>query len=415
MKVLWITNLLFPEAKALISEESQLKSTGGWMTSLANEITKLPDIKLSIATVSNTVKSLNISKGKKITYYTIPYGKGNTKYNKEYEAYWKEINKIINPDIIHIHGTEFTHGLAYINACGNEKVVISIQGLKSGIAPFYLADLNWKDIYGNLTFHDIIKGNLYHGQRTFSKTGELEKEAIRKVKHIIGRTSWDRAHTWAINPNAKYHVCNEILREEFYDGSTWSYEKCTPYTIFLSQGYYPLKGLHQLLKAMPLILKQYPETRIRVAGGDITQNKGISGLIHFTGYGKIVKRLIKKFNLNNKIAFIGPLNAEEMKAEYLNANIFVCPSSIENSPNSLAEAQILGVPCVASYVGGIADMMQGCEENLYRFEEQEMLAEKVCTIFANKEEQCNMIRTAKQRHDRNKICETLYNIYKSII
>lgn len=243
------------------------------MIGLANSISKYSDIELSIATISSLVCSMNITKAKNITYYTIPYGKGNIKYNKGYEVYWKKIETISNPYIVHIHGTEFTHGLAYINACGNEKVVISIQGLKSCIARFYLAGLNWKDIYGNLTFHDIIKGNLYHEQRAFSKTGEFEKQAIRNVKHIIGRTSWDRAHTWAINPDAQYHVCNEILREEFYDGSTWSYNKCTPYTIFLSQGNYPVKGLHQLLKAIPLIIKQYPETTIRIAGGDICTAK----------------------------------------------------------------------------------------------------------------------------------------------
>ena len=57
--------------------------------------------------------------------------------------------------------------------------------------------------------------------------------------------------------------------------------------------------------------------------------------------------------LEDKVSFLGPLNAEQMKAEYLRSNVFLCPSSIENSPNSLGEAQMLGVPCVASYVGGI--------------------------------------------------------------
>lgn len=65
-----------------------------------------------------------------------------------------------------------------------------------------------------------------------------------------------------------------------------------------------------------------------------------------------------------------------MKQEYLNANVFICPSSLENSPNSLGEAQILGTPCLASYVGGIPDMMFGNEGYLYRFEEIEMLAER---------------------------------------
>lgn len=41
----------------------------------------------------------------------------------------------------------------------------------------------------------------------------------------------------------------------------------------------------------------------------------------------------------------------------LNANMFLLPSAIENSPNALGEAQMLGVPCVSSRVGGVEDMI----------------------------------------------------------
>ena len=138
------------------------------------------------------------------------------------------------------------------------------------------------------------------------------------------------------------------------------------------------------------------------------------GVLHFTGYGKIVKRLIKKYHLKDKVTFLGLLTAVQMKEEYLRSNVFVCPSSIENSPNSLGEAQILGVPCVASYVGGIPDMMQGNEENLYRFEEIEMLAEKVCRIFSNGEKQVDMRRTAFARHNPDENAKQLYKIYNCI-
>lgn len=47
-----------------------------------------------------------------------------------------------------------------------------------------------------------------------------------------------------------------------------------------------------------------------------------------------------------------------MKHEYLRANVFVMPSTIENSPNSLAEAMMLGTPCVVSDVGGISDLAE---------------------------------------------------------
>lgn len=414
MKILWITNTLFPEVSEKLMGKGELRGSGGWMLASAEKLVQQDGVKLCVASVSSLVKQLEVIEGIYITYFVLPYGRGNLKYNKEYESYWKLIAEQIQPDVVHIHGTEFSHGLAYVKACGNERVVVSVQGLKSGIAPYYCAGLSWREIYGNLTFRDLLKGNIYSEQRAFSRSGELEKEMLRCVNHIIGRTSWDLAHIWSINSRANYYVCNETLRSEFYDGSKWSYEKCMPHTIFLSQGSYPLKGLHQVLKAMPLILEHYPDTIIRIAGADITRNQSVRGVLHFTGYGKIVSNLIKKLSLKGHVEFLGPLNAEQMKQAYQSSNVFVCPSSIENSPNSLGEAQLLGVPCVASFVGGVVDMMAENEENLYRFEEINMLAEKICKIFANKGEQLDMSNVALQRHDAKSNIRQLLEIYKQI-
>ena len=417
MKILWITNILFPEAEEKLTGKGDFRSSGGWMLASAELLIQHEEVKLYVATVSSLVRKLEVIEGKQITYYVLPYGKGNIKYNKVYESYWRLIKEQVKPDVVHIHGTEYTQGLAYIRACGNERVVVSVQGLKSGIAPYYCAGLTLKDIYRNITLRDIIKGGIYSEQRAFYQSGELEKVTLRKVSHIIGRTSWDRAHIWSINPEASYHICNETLRKEFYEGEKWSYDKCIPHTIFLSQGSYPLKGLHQVLKAMPLILRHYPNATIRIAGSDITRNKGLWGVLHFTSYGRIVRRLIKKFSLEGKVTFLGPLNAKQMKDEYLRSNVFICPSSIENSPNSLGEAQILGVPCVASYVGGIPDFMQGCEHNMYRYEEIEMLAQNVVNIFSNSliVDNSHIQKLALLRHHRNNNTAQLMTIYRSVV
>lgn len=414
MKILWITNMLFPEPLAKLTGNSCIKGSGGWMTSSADILANSDNIELCVVTVSTLVHTLTKICGKKIVYYIIPYGKGNKKYNKGYEKYFIEIKEKEHPDIVHIHGTEFTHGLSYVNACGNENVVVSIQGLKSVIADYYCAGITLEERLMSLTFRDILKGGIGHEANNFRKQGKYEIELLSKVHHVIGRTEWDRARTWAINPCAEYHFCNETLRPEFYDGSKWNYNKCNKHTIFLSQAGYPIKGLHQVLKAMPIILRHYPDTSIRVAGGDITKCSTLSEKLRLSGYGRYIKRLIKKNALEGKVTFTGNLNGAQMMQEYLHANVFVCPSTIENSPNSLGEAQILGTPCVASYVGGVMDMMRGDEEHLYRFEEVEMLAAKVCGVFADAEKQVDMRAVALRRHDGNSNSNNLLLIYKNI-
>lgn len=413
MKILWITNILFPEAEQLLTGSGELKASGGWMLGAANALQQCKDVKLIVASVSPKVETLTKLEGKQITYFILPMGKGNLRYNDEYCTYWVQVKDAIKPDVVHIHGTEYSHGLAYMKACGSENVVISIQGLTSAYYYYYYG-MTKKDIYMNLTFRDIIRGSILKGQRQFKQRAAYEIEMIKEAKHIIGRTSWDRARTWAINPCAEYHFCNETLRPEFYDGSKWNYNKCNKQTIFLSQAGYPIKGLHQVLKAMSIILRHYPDASIRVAGGDITKTSTLSEKLRLSGYGRYIKRLIKKNALDGKVTFTGNLNGAQMKQEYLNANVFVCPSTIENSPNSLGEAQILGTPCVASYVGGVMDMMRGDEEHLYRFEEVEMLAAKVCGVFADAEKQVDMRAVALRRHDGNSNSNNLLLIYKNI-
>ena len=88
---------------------------------------------------------------------------------------------------------------------------------------------------------------------------------------------------------------------------------------------------------MPLILKKFPEAKIYINGRDITKSDSLKDKLLMTYYGKHIKKLIKKFGLGNRIVFTGPLDEERMLQRYLNSHVFVCPSSIENSPNSLGK------------------------------------------------------------------------------
>ena len=84
---------------------------------------------------------------------------------------------------------------------------------------------------------------------------------------------------------------NETLRNNFYSGS-WESEKCVPYSMFVSQGDYPIKGLHFLLRAMKDVLEEYPEAKIYVAGMCVTGDKKKKKKIKIPSYGKYLNELI---------------------------------------------------------------------------------------------------------------------------
>jgi len=100
--------------------------------------------------------------------------------------------------------------------------------------------------------------------------------------------------------------------------------------------------------------------------------------------------------------------------EYLNCNVFICPSSIENSPNSLGEAQVLGTPCIASFAGGIPTMMRNLEKYLFRFEDVEELAYLIDSTFAQGNGNVNNISGAVYRHDAKRNNTELLNIYEIV-
>jgi len=420
MNLLWITYMVFPEAKAKLTGQSDHKISGGWMLGLADTLVQQPEVHLSVASPSPMVSQLTIIKGVKITYYLYPTGKGYLKYNKEYEPFWREIVAQVKPDVVHIHGTEYNFGTTFLNVTPElrQKTVISLQGMPSAIAPYFYSGLSVKDILKNITFRDVVRWDtIYHARKDFERRGkELEIPALQACRHIVGRTNWDRAHSWAINPNAQYHFCNEILREEFYSGN-WTYDACTKNTLFVSQAGYALKGLHLVLEAMPLILQANPDVEIRIAGPNILRRDSLNQKLRFSGYAKILRKMIKKYHLEGHVQFLGPLNAEEMKQELLRANLYLCPSTIENSPNSLGEAQMLGVPCVASYVGGVADMIpnDNCG-TMYRFDDTAMLAHAVVeTLSASATfDNTEMKQIARKRHDRQSNVRAMMDIYKTV-
>ncbi len=375
MKVLWITNIMMPplaKAKAL-----PVPAIGGWMYSSLKRLHAQSGIELAVATVYNG-KQYEASCIDGIKYYLLPLDGGKTvEYNPGIEAYWHRIHDEFHPDVVHIHGSEYPHGLAYINACGPSGVVVSIQGLISVYTRYYASGIAFSDTK-KTTFRDKIRRDgILRGQKSFEKRGRFEIELLSHVNHIIGRTEWDKAHAWAINPKAQYHHCGETLRDSFYN-HRWVYEKCEPHSIFVSQASYPIKGVHMLFEALPLILHHYPDTKVYVAGYDST----VAPWWRIGSYGKYLKKMIARLGISEHIEFTGMLDEKAMCDRYLKSNLFVCCSAIENSPNSLGEAQLLGMPYVASFVGGVPEIAGMNADVLYRFEETEMLAKKICDIFA---------------------------------
>lgn len=414
MRILWLTNIPLPEANNI----SNIKPIpfGGWLDRTSRDLGCDDGIQLAIA-FPDIDRANDVLRGKKISYYPFyPIHLNNMK-----NVMLELIVEKTRPDLVHIFGTEFAHSLAMINICKskNIKFVVSIQGLVSIYAQHYMANLP-HSIQRSFTIRDLVKrDNIKQQQKSFYQRGKTEIEAIQKSEHVIGRTTWDKACVTQMNSLVKYHFCNETLRDSFYENE-WNLEKCERNSIFISQSAYPIKGLHILLRAMVLVVKQFPSSMLYISGHDIVNSKSIKEKMRLSSYGKYIKKLIISCNLQNHVKFTGILDEQAMCERYLRSNVFVCPSSIENSPNSLGEAMLLGVPCVASDVGGISDMLVHKEEGFtYPFDEEYMLAYYICEIFKD-EDLARRISTNARRHAQITHCHIknlsdLRKIYKLVL
>lgn len=414
MNVLWIVNTVFPE----VAEEIGVSRTNtvGWIHSSAMAfLDNITNVKFATATIYEGGSFRQIDKNG-ITHFLIPSRRKLFNNKFDYSIFWHKIERTFKPDIVHIHGTEYPQILSYIEVYGADKVIVSIQGLVNVIERYYFGDISKISLIKSITIRDLIRLDTVFSQKSgMKKRGKVEKDIIRSVKNVIGRTSWDKAHLFAINPKINYLFCNETLRNSFYENK-WSLKNCVKHSIFISQSHYPIKGIHKLILAIPFVLREFPDTRIFVAGHNYFENRGM----RINGFGKFVNSLIDKYNLRSHIIFTGLLSEQEMIDKYLKSHVYISPSIIENSPNSVGEAQLLGVPCISTYVGGTPDMIIHKENGLlYRFAEIEMLAASICEIFSNsslaEKLSVNGTKTAKIRHDRVCNAKNLFSIYEKII
>jgi len=349
-------------------------------------------------------------------------------YDSSLEQAMQYITGDFDPEVVHCFGTEYPHTLAMCRAFPDkERILVGIQGLCKVYADAYYADLP-REVIDSVTPRDVIKqDNLRQQRQKFVLRGEMEYEAVRLAGNVTGRTPWDKHYTAEWNPGAKYFEMNETLRPDFYT-EKWSRKQCEPYSIFLSQGDYPIKGLHYMLLALPGILKKYPDAKVYVAGNSCVGDGSVIKTLKLSSYGRFLRGLIQKYHLEEHVCFLGRLNAEEMKQRYLKSNVFVCCSSIENSPNSLGEAMLLGVPCVSADVGGISGIFTDGEDGiLYEGfdvgsstlkQNAHNLAESVIRMFSDDEMADRYTHNARQHamrtHDKERNYTRLMEIYKQI-
>lgn len=390
---------------------------GGWISSMQNELAKRDDIKLGIAFCRNGEPAKVEQDG--VVYYPIPH---HTKSKKDkildlfklndatrdevlwpyYEHKFIEVIEDFKPDVIHIFGSELYHGLA-ARVAGNIPMVLHIQGLLSLSIYILLPPGFSRREY--IMSGKGLKGKFHHLQYLayWKRSAYREKAILNAVPYVIGRTDWDRQAMVVLNPKAKYYYGGEILRDVFYEARERQFPNVPTITTTISFPTY--KGYDVILK-VAYILKNELHLKFQ-----------------WNVYGNINPEFIEKHlglrHQDLNINLCGVASAETLCDALLSSTMYFHSSYIENSPNSVGEAQMVGVPVVASRVGGTDSMVEhGKTGFLYPVTDPYMAAYYIKRLIDNKEENMAIGKKAREialvRHDKKQIVKELLDVYEQI-
>lgn len=323
-----------------------------------------------------------------------------------------ECIKIVNdfkPDIIQCFGSEWCYAL--IAEFVNIPVVIHMQGSMPSYynalyPPGYSGIKRFLFEASRLNLKNLVR-SLFEKKKA-SQRMEREFRILQLNKYFLGRTDWDKSIVKLLSHDSKYHVCNEALRDEFYEtNETWEVKNSDTVTLCTTGSGSLWKGLDVILKTA-YILKNRTSFKFRwkIIGGIVNKD-----------YIEFMES--KRFAEHN-IEFTGVLGAAQLRRELLNSNLYVHPAYIDNSPNALCEAMILGLPCIASFVGGVPSLISdGVNGLLVPVNEPYYLARKIIELAFNEELQTTISTNARlsamDLHSNERINAELTSAYRQIL
>lgn len=204
----------------------------------------------------------------------------------------------------------------------------------------------------------------------------------------------------------KVHICPNGIPEQINQNLILKNENRIPNILFLSN-LIESKGLFTLLDALAKIQVKGLDFKCFIVGGegDITKSK--------------LLRKIDKFNLSNKVHYLGKKYDNEKNEIFIKSDIFVFPSFYHNEcfPLVLLEAMQFGLPIISTYEGGIMDIVENGENGfLVKQKSVEELTDKIETLLKNKNLRSKMGENGKYKYNKSftlkKFEENLVKILK---
>lgn len=401
IKVLWFSN-----TPAAGDEYISSNGTGGWLKSLDKAIQDKVELHVAFYdrhypaefTVGKTTyHQLALQDKKSLIKRRIQLKFGKT--NPDLPQYL-EVIKRVQPDIIHIHGTE----RRWIELAEHTDipVLLSIQAILTVMNHKYFSGINSTD----LPCMSAYKKAYYE----FLKAGYIERENLQYVNYVMGRTDWDRRVYAVLAPHAKYFVGGEVLRDSFYS-TVWQFPNRNDGKVIVhsTTGALLFKGLETICAAVNSLNKAGVNVEWRVAGVDVNSD-----------FVRIVRKKLGDGYPTKGLKLLGSLDEKSLVKKMLEADVYVSPSHQDNSPNALCEATLMGMPCVSTYAGGSGSIIKDGETGIMVQDgDPWAMAGAVLELANNNQLAMTYAKSAREaaltRHDKENVVKQVLEAYQEIL
>lgn len=412
MKVLWF------EVTAPQRYNGDGPVLGGWQDSLERVVKDCGEIELVVSFESPCGKTeVKTVDGVKYIPLSVQYSaleKIRAKWNfeiyaRKLESAMKAVVDSEKPDIIHVFGTEWPFGR--IAKFTDIPVVIHIMGsMVPYVNALYAPGFSFADILKVIPWWNIKKRvGCWCSERRMYSWRSSEEQIWRSVKNYMGRTDWDYGLSNVLHPGRKYFHVEEALRQDFLSaGKKWIGDDFSRIRLFSTGCSNFWKGPDMLLKTARILTQMGVEFEWNVAGQMNPEVK------------KCVEKKLGTTFAENKVKLLGFVQPDKLSDILCGSSMYVHTAYIENSPNSICEAQCMGVPVVSTNVGGIGTLVRnGVDGVLVPANDPWQMANAILELSQDKERarrfSANSMKFALERHSDKNILEQLLACYRSLV
>ncbi len=394
MKIVWLCPYPLSFIKKIpIHYSKRQYHPSTWIVTLSNALSKKGDVELHIVTeYTNISKSFYIYKDK-IYFHLLRSGSAVPFTYKGYPSYFpldvifsfKKNRKsllnelrIIKPDIVHAHGTEQAYAIAAVES--KLPHIISIQGI-------------------------ISKLSKVNPNYRYRKIASIEKFVIKNGKNFIAKTNFANRFIHSLNPESNIYLIENIVHPAFFKIIRNDY--LNNYIVYVGN-INANKGVDELIKAFSKFVALQNDYKLLIIGN------GDREYIHQC------RKIANKFKISSKVEWFGHQTHEQIASVFESAKVLVHPSKMDTSPNTVSEAMVAGLPCIATKVGGIPDMISHKKngylidnvngDDIYNALKDLIFNQRLYNSISN-----NSRIIGRRRFSEEKNVDKVINVYKKVI